>query len=119
MTIISKGDPFWMSWCIQNGIEWTEGPCINKDAMKQPYVSLVCGGVKLESSAFPLYTNTLEMALDFYNESLLEWLAGRKFIVWRHYPEWERTPVIKESNGENWFQVYSRLTAYQKKADYT
>lgn len=95
----------------KHGLTEELGPCINKDSKGTLYQTLVAGGVKLEGEKYPLYCTSREKAEDLYLKTLLEFLDGRKEIVWRTRPSTELIYKRSIKRPELW-QVWSRLTAY-------
>jgi|SRR5208337_3724424 len=108
-----------MSWIddllLKAGISQEVGPPKSIDALGNPYVTLVIGGVKPEGEKFPLFATSKQAAKDYYIRYLLEFLQGNTHIIWRVEPEIEEYPIpINRARGEegSLWAVYSRLTAY-------
>ena len=115
---MSNAVPIDESWYVvmkqDYHLTFGDGPHISTDNNGTKYVTLVAGGIKPEGKAFPIWCTSQNIALNFYNKALLEWLKNRQIIIWRSRPEILISEFkSKKIDGRaSLYQVWSRLSAY-------
>jgi hypothetical protein len=104
----------WEAFRLEHGLTFEEGVSGAKDQYGTPYDRLVCRGVMPFAADWPiiLVDYTPDNRMMFYCNSLQDYLAGRKHIVFRTWPnpvEWV------DSQGRHCSQMVSWITAYDVK----